>query len=314
MIAAARDESGYTLIEVLLVSVLSIVVLGATLSVFTTMERNQQTSRKVNVMQDDTRSVIDQIAKQLRNVASPSDNVFKPIERAEPHDLVFRVVSRTGAPTTANPTNIMRVRYCLDNQRRLYMQTQVLADASTAQPMGGACPHNGNGWTTQRLINGNVVNGTRPVFSYVMSSTGGYQELTSVTADADLERVVSVRAQVFADDDVARGPAESALATRVFLRNQNIKPTASFIGTPSGTMSLQLNGSASEDSEGGRLLFEWFDENSTLPNRKIGEGAVFVYQAPVGSRSIYLKVTDPGGNFAVTPVQTFNCQPSTGCA
>ena len=314
MIARGRDESGYTLIEVLLVSVLSIVVLGATLSVFTTMERKQQTSRKVNVLQDETRAVVDQIAKQLRNVASPSDNVFKPIERAEPHDLIFRVVSRTGTATATNPTNIQRVRYCLDNQRRLYTQTQVLTDASTAHPVGQACPLPGSGWSSQRLINGNVVNGTRPVFSYVMSSTSGYQELATVTADAELERVVSVRAQIFVDDNIASGPAESALGTRVFLRNQNIKPTASFIATPSGTMSLQLNGSASEDAEGGRLLFEWFDENVVATNKKVGEGAVFLYSPVVGSRSIYLKVTDPGGNFAVTPAQTFNCQTSTGCA
>lgn len=314
MIAHARDESGYTLIEVLLVSVLSIVVLGATLSVFTTMERNQQTARKVNVMQDDTRAVVDQMAKQLRNVASPSDNVFKPIERAEPHDLIFRVVSRTGAATATNPTNIQRVRYCLDNQRRLYTQTQLLTDASTAHPLGAACPLPGGGWSSQRLINGTIVNGARPVFSYVMSSTGGYQEMPAVTADADLERVVSVRMQIFADDNVAGGPRESTLATRVFLRNQNVKPTASFVATPSGTMSLQLNGSVSEDPEGGRLLFEWFDENVVSTNKKVGEGAVFLYSPPVGSRSIYLKVTDPGGNFAVTPAQTFNCQTSTGCA
>jgi type II secretory pathway pseudopilin PulG len=310
-----RDESGYTLIEVLLVSLLMTVILGATLSIFAAMERNQARTYKVNALQDDTRNVIDQVAKHLRNVASPSDNVFKPIERAEPRDIIFRAVRRQGPGTATNPSNIQRVRYCLSNDQRLYLQTQVLTDASSAPPVGGACPQPSL-WTTQRLINGQIVNGTRPVFSYMLSmpTDPRFQEFTDVPGDTELERIVSIRTELFVDDDVTKNPPESGLATRVFLRNQNIKPSAVFTATPTSGMRLQLNGGGSEDPEGGRLVFQWYDNSLPGADKKIGEGVVFVYSPTAGSHDIYLTVTDPGGNLGTSATQTFNCQTSTGCS
>jgi prepilin-type N-terminal cleavage/methylation domain-containing protein len=315
-VSRARGAAGFTLVEVMIVLALMGLLLAATLSAFATMERNARVTGDTNDLQDQTRVVADQVARQLRNLASQSDNVFKPIERAKPDDIIFRTVRQAAAATnpTTNPTNIQRVRYCLNSQGRFFSQTQILADATTAAPPGSACPLTGNGWTTQRLLNGSVVNGTRPVFAYMLA--GGppqpYVETSTIVDDAQLERVVSVRATFFVDDDLTRKPTESVLNTRVFLRNQNRKPTAAFNVVSSG-MTLQLNGGDSEDPEGGRLTFEWFDQANADPIRRIGEGSILQYSASVGTHRITLKVTDPAGNTTPAPAQTFDCQTSTGC-
>jgi prepilin-type N-terminal cleavage/methylation domain-containing protein len=311
-----RGAGGFTLVEVMIVLVLMGLLLASTLSAFATMERNARVTGDTNDLQDQTRLVTDQVARQLRNLASQSDNVFKPIERAKPDDIIFRTVRQAAAATnpTTNPTNIQRVRYCLNSQRRFFSQTQILADATTAAPAGSACPLTGNGWTTQRLLNGSVVNGNRPVFSYMLAGAPPqrFVETSTITDDAQLERVVSVRATFFVDDDLTRKPTESVLNTRVFLRNQNRKPTAAFNAIASGMM-LQLNGGDSEDPEGGRLTFEWSDQANAEPIRKIGEGSILNYATSVGTHRITLKVTDPAGNTTSAPAQTFDCQNSTGC-
>jgi Tfp pilus assembly protein PilE len=312
----SRDE-GYTLVEVLLVCIISTILLGATLTTFAATERNSREASDTNALQDETRFVVDQVARQLRNIASQSENVFRPIERAEGNDLIFRVVRRTGTVTATNPTNIQRVRYCMNGRNQLYQQTQVLTDTATAAPAGTACPL-GAGWTRQRVLTGVVTNGDRPAFHYMQAegSPQTYTESTSVVGDPQLERIVGVRLELFVDDDLRRAPAETSLSTRVFLRNQNRKPTAVFSAVPGAGMSLQLNGGDSTDPEGARLTFKWFDKVGTAAERQIGEGAVFTYSSPnltAGTHSLRLEVRDAGGNTVSSPVQTFSCQTSTGC-
>ena len=139
-----------------------------------------------------------------------------------------------------------------------------------------------------------------------------FSELDTVDSDSQLERVVSVRSQFFVDEDLERKPGESVLNTRVFLRNQNRKPSAAFSVVTSG-MTLQLNGGDSEDPEGGRLTFEWYDQANSDVIKKVGEGSVSSYATSPGTHRVSLKVTDPAGNTMGTPSQTFDCQTSTGC-
>ena len=47
-----RREDGFTLVEVLIVSVLMIVVLGATLTTFDSFQRNVSTNERQNTAQD----------------------------------------------------------------------------------------------------------------------------------------------------------------------------------------------------------------------------------------------------------------------
>lgn len=313
----ARLEAGFALTELLVSMVLLTVLLGATLTTFSVMERNAKEASDINDVQEQTRLVIDRLAVQLRNIASQNLATSNPIQRATPTDLVFLVVNKSGTPTAANPTNSQRLRYCLDNQGDLWKQSQALTGSVTTPPSSTACPApTGDGtWGDKQQLSSIVVNGARPLFTYMLAvpPPQRYQEYTTVTGASSLEAIVGVRAEIFADDDVADEQPESTLTTRVFLRNQNRKPTAAFTATPITGLALQLNGSESEDPEGSRLTFEWFDDAKPGTDKKIGEGAVFAATLTAGAHQIWLKVTDPSDNFATTAVQNFNCSTTTGC-
>ena len=51
-------------------------------------------------------------------------------------------------------------------------------------------------------------------------------------APADFPSVVAIGTRLFVDPLPASAPNESTLTTRVFLRNQNRAPTATFTATP----------------------------------------------------------------------------------
>jgi hypothetical protein len=127
---------------------------------------------------------------------------------------------------------------------------------------------------------------TRPIFRY------------NATTPTD---VTSVRVQLFVDmDDKPRGPQETEIASGVFLRNQNRKPTADFTGAKTAG-GIILNGSISSDPEGDLLSYCWYDDAaaqvSTPPapcpaGRYIGSGVVYQYSVSTTPRSITLIVKD----------------------
>ena len=81
--------------------------------------------------------------------------------------------------------------------------------------------------------------------------------------------------------------------TSVFLRNQNREPQAKFTVTvlnPTG-MTIQLNGSASQDPEGRPLEYVWNVDGVDHPTK----GILVQLTLPVGPHSIYLKASDPAG-------------------
>lgn len=300
-----------TLTEVLIAMSLMLVILAATLGTFMTMQRDSIRAERTNDLQEQTRAAMDRMAKRLRNIASRADNISQPIDKATPTDVVFQVIGDGATATTANPTNVARYRYCLSGTR-LYEQTQRMPSATTAMPPATACP--APSWTTTKVFADDITNGTRPLFTYLIGvpPPQRFLEATTPTA-AQLDLIIGVRSELFVDDDTTQDPRESTLTTRVFLRNQNRKPTASFVATPATGMSLQLNGGDSEDPEGARLTFEWFDDVPTT-GTKLGEGSVYVFStATPGTHRIWLKVSDPAGNYATTPVQTFTCATTTGC-
>jgi len=252
-----RDERGFTLIEVLVAATLMLVVLGATLTLFDSLQDNQARTQRVNEAQDEVRTTVDRMARELRNLASPSvltDSTTiqpKAVERAGPHDLVFLTVAET-KPSVAgnlNDANVQRVRYCLEpgTSARLYMQWQTWTSSATppAVPADTSCPTDGGGWNGQRVIAEHLVNhvGNRPFFMY--DST-------------ELDRITRIRTRAIVDPTTTQAPPESELITSVVLRNQNRVPVAAFSvanGAQPGT--IILNGSASSDPENQTLRYEW---------------------------------------------------------
>lgn len=272
------DEAGVTLVELMLVVVLVGVIMGATLTTFTQFERTSLANSRQNDAQDQVRVGLDNVARELRNLASPTDELPEAIIRNEADDLVFQSLSSS---------QTRRVRYCLNTTgRRLWRQVQT---APFSDPSSTSCPD--SAWGSERTAVENVVNGVRPVFSY--NST----ELTAIT---------EVGASVWVDVNPGAAPDEVALQTNVFLRNQNRSPIARFSAAVSGSTAI-LNGSQSDDPEGKSLEYYWYDAAQTgnlcdpIPDEVpqtgcVGAGIVLNYVPPAfGTRQLKLVVRDPAG-------------------
>ncbi len=299
-----RDERGLTLIEVLLASALSLLVMGASLAAFDGLQGSHKLTQKANDAQDSARQQTDRLARELRNLASPSqltsDLSAQPqaVDVATAYDFVFRVVGDVKPATSLNAGNVKRIRYCLNSanpsKEVLWRQTQTWTTAATpALPSTAACP--GTGWDAGSNVQyiANLVNRyngqNRAVFSF--NST-------------DILRISKVRTSLFVDTDPLRRPAETRLSSGVFLRNQNRIPAASFSATVTADKRLILNGSGSEDPEGMPLKFQWYVDAPTplpdcgttpVPASCLGEGVVFEKTglSGGGSHTITLVVKDP---------------------
>lgn len=299
-----RDERGLTLIEVLLASVLSLAMLSASLAAFDGLQGNHKLTQLHNEAQDQARQQTDRFARELRNLASPSqltsDLAAQPqaVDLASDYDFVFRVVGETRPAGSLNLPNVQRVRYCLNSANPssgiVWRQVQTWTTAATpAMPSTAACP--GTGWNAganQKYVTSvtNRIDGqNRPVFRF--NST-------------DTQRITKVRTSLFIDPTPGRRPVETRLSSGVFLRNQNRIPVAEFSATVTADKRLILNGSGSEDPEGMPLKFQWYvDAPTPLPSCTVtpapasclGEGVVFEKTglSGGGNHTITLVVRDP---------------------
>jgi type II secretory pathway pseudopilin PulG len=294
-----EEEAGFSLMEVLVVCALMIVVLGATLSAFNVFERNTTINQRQNDAQDQARSASDELARELRNLASPTNELPQAVNRADPMDVIFLYVGGAKAGGSSNDRNTRRVRYCFDSgSGRIYREMQSWTSASApAMPAATACP--GSGWDSQRIVAENVVNATRPLFDYDA---------------ADLNSITNITSTLYVDVNPGSLPAETTIQTADFLRNQNREPTASFTADVTGSQVL-LNGSESEDPEGRALDYYWYDTGATgnqcgtLPTEVpatgcVGTGIIFNYSPSTsGNHTLYLVARDPAGLTSTAPDQ-----------
>ena len=312
-----RGERGEISLAGLLVAmVVFLAVLGATLDLFAGSQTVARDTGVRNEAQDSARSAIDTITRQLRNLASPTIDQPQAIERARARELVFKVVSPSGAPTTANTANIKRVRFCLDDNGTLWKQQQTGdAAVTTSIPGGTNAPDDPTcsqtGWlSNKRALATNLANyangQARPVFIYNSST---------------LSAITSVRVDLIVDPDTTRRPDETRLTSGVFLRNQNRAPSASFTITQT-TAGLMLNASLSTDPEGDQLTYCWYDtavSTGTPPpgspckaGQYIGQNVTYHYLvANNTNHGIWLEVRDPAGLLGTSSVQSVTKVPPT---
>lgn len=284
-----RGEAGFTLVEVLVAAALMVTVGGAVLTALTEFGSIARTTDARNEAQQEARRALEVMGRELRNLASPTDELPNAVELAEADDLVFLSVGSDRPQGSSNTRNTLRVRYCLGPDTAIWRQEQTwTAGTPPPAPPVAACPESvqPGGWNAARVAATDVRNGARDVFGYNA---------------ATLSDISEVRATLYVDTDPARAPAEVAHGTTLFLRNQNRAPTASFTAAPSGS-KLLLNGSESRDPEGKALDYVWFDDGMPAP---VGEGIVFTYSpSQPGSHTIRLRVEDPAGLTAEAPPQT----------
>ncbi len=263
---------------------LLIVVLGATLSMFEGFTASAGEATRRTESQDAARSAADRIARDLRNLASPTPEQPEAVDVATGSDLVFKTVDANGPNAGTNATNTQRVRFCLDGQRRLQQQTQTWTTAAVpAMPSRASCPAP-SGWTRTAVLASSIVNGAAPVFLF---------------DSATLTAISQIHVELVVDTDVAKSPPPTSLSTGVFLRNQNRRPVASFVATKTSG-GFVLNGSASLDPEGDTLRYSWYD-GATL----VGSGITFTHTglAPGSAHQLRLEVADPAGLVGVSAVQ-----------
>jgi len=288
------DEAGFTLTELLVAATLFIIVLGAALTSFNVMETKGRTNALLQDSQQRARQTVIVLSRQLRNLAGPDENqpgAFDPasgtFDPAAPYDIVFKTVNPNGPNAGLNPTNVERVRYCLDtgNPAKLWQQTQTWTTATAPSPPGTAtCPD--SSWPGQAVmvadsVDNRYLSQDRPVFLY--DST-------------DPAAINTVRISLWIDVNPGAPPAETHVESGVFLRNQNQAPNSSFQWSPGGAGHVVLNGSASDDPEGQQLTYTW-KEGST----KLGEGVVFDWgPASTGTHTITLEVRDPAGQLGTS--------------
>jgi PKD repeat protein len=160
----------------------------------------------------------------------------------------------------ANIRNTQRVRFCLDPQGRLHRNVQKWESAVPPDaPAATECP--GTGWTSSAVVAENIVNGSRPIFTY--NSTV-------------LQDITEVSATLYVDVNPGKPPAEQVLQTSVYLRNQNRKPTALF-SVEVVTNSILLNASESTDPEEKAMIYSWkiddvVDESGILVTKPVTPG------------------------------------------
>jgi type II secretory pathway pseudopilin PulG len=290
-----REESGFSLTELLAAMAIMILVLGATLSALEVFGNTSQRNRTLSEAQDKARLALDRMSREMLNATaySTSGGGVQPsaILRADPWDVIMLTVNPTPAGGgSLNAFNLMRVRYCLHTpSSTLYRQWQTWTSASPpAMVADTACPSTNWGATNSSVVATDVVNGgARRVFTY---NNGDASNISS--APPALEDIASVRMALWLDPNPGKAPAETQLHTGVFLRNKNRRPVADCTAAPTGNRYVSLNGSRSTDPEGGLVTFSWDDGGSAVP----GSGSLVNYQAPTtGSHTFTVTVKDPGG-------------------
>jgi type II secretory pathway pseudopilin PulG len=293
-----RDEGGFTLTEMLAALSISIVVMGAVLTALDHFTSVSRATSDRNDAGDQARQSIRDLARNLRNIASPAQS-GSGIERGTATDLVFQTINPLSAGSGSNTYSTQRVRYCLNSSDpkagTLWKQVDTWSTASPpALPSQTACPHNqfGNG---QQVIGSWVANAApggpaRPLFTY---------------DSATLEEISNVSIDLYIDRDRTAGVGEAQMETSVFLRNKNRAPAAAFEATPQGNKQVLLNGGTSSDPDGQTLTYSWMVDGATIS----ATGPIVTYTVTsTGNHTFALTVTDGGGLAHTSPNQTVNVQ------
>lgn len=292
------DERGFTLIELLVTMAISVVVLGAVLSVLEVFQANARYTQLRNENQDTTRTTLDRLSRQLRDVVARTTTegtVPGALEQAEEYAITFETVDTTKSSSGLNKLNAMRVRYCLEDSSP---ENEVLWEEvkrwetkeAPEVPSSTACPDKTNGdWDKLTQVVQNITN-----------RNGGQKRALFTYSATETPQILSVNVDMFLDINPKQTrPGETELTSGVSLRNANRRPIAEFITTLENTSAVnkryvRLNASASYDPDGLSLKYKWWHSEAEIPTTSQQYVTKESYTTGT-TQKFKLEVTNPGG-------------------
>jgi len=308
---SAREERGFTLVELLVAMAITTVVFGTTLSVLDVFQSNNRFDQLRNENQDTARTTLDRLSRQLRNIVARTTSegtVPGALEKAEPYEVVFETIDTSKAASEENKVDAMRVRYCLDDSNDeneiLWEQVRHWTKKEPVMPTSTSCPDRTNegasepDWNTSTQVVQHVTNR--------FGGQGGTKEPTRwlfTYSAKETPEILSVETNLFLNINPKQTrPGESELTSGVSLRNANRVPVAEFSATEEGNRQVRLNASASYDPDGLSLTYKWSENGEELVTtsqqyetkatcKATNEAGFCVKSEP----KFKLKITNPGG-------------------
>ncbi len=148
--AMLRDESGFTLAEMLVAMTIGLIVMFAILTTLDNFSHNAARQTRVTDANDQVRKAMDRIVSDLRQAAS--------VDVADADDLVYTV--RESATATRQE------RFCLDDDKHLWRTSATSVGAVTAIANGAPCPMPSVGGVKVTPLASANDTATNPLFRY----------------------------------------------------------------------------------------------------------------------------------------------------
>lgn len=321
--SALRRHDGFTLVELLVAMVTSLIVFGATLTILETYLRQSSAATKRLDAQDQARLAVDRIVRDLRNVSSPLTTP-KLLERATPYDVVFQTVGSPSGGASGNVSGIQRVRYCVpqDTSAGSASLEQLIAQVQTWRTSTAAA----NPWTSDPsqtiacpdltfapaagepaytvLVN-SVMNRYQQTSGYPVFSYNNGLDANSVAA-ADLPLISTIQVNLRVNPTPSLSGATTQIRSAAYLRNKQHAPVAQFTYTATGNGGVILNAGQSYSPDNEQLSYAWACTSSPCPaggTLSIASNGLVSWKPGAGTYSVALTVTDQTGVQTTTTQQ-----------
>lgn len=295
-------EQGFTLIEVLVAMLMTMIIFAATLTVLDAFGHDSRVDTLRSETQDNARNALDRLAREIRNVAAPSTKAAGALELAETYNVIFETIDATKTSSGSNATNSMRVRYCLNDsnpENEIFWRQWKRWETAEAPavPTGTTCPEPGSNWDGKQKLVEHVVNKIggkkRPLFEFGPTGASAVSQIVSVEPTLYLDPAPGNRA------GESEAQLESQLTSSIALRNDNRPPAAAFSAVELGASRIvALNASESADPDGLALTYAWWlNGTKQSTTSQSWETSALI----AGSKQTFkLEVTDPGGLSSTT--------------